>query len=365
MLLGEARSKCEHLAQAPLKPAVAEELHRMLLAKGVHATTAIEGNTLTEEQVRGIVEDNQQVPPSQQYLRVEVENVLNAIGETFNEAMSNTRVELSLEDIAKMNRLVLQGLELPDKVVPGEVRTFDISVGTYFGPPPNECQEMLARMCEWLNEVDFTPEGEHRIPFGILRAIMAHLYIAWIHPFGDGNGRTARCLEFKILVGCGVPSPAAHLLSNHYNKTRAEYYRQLEYASRSGGDVTRFVLYAVRGFVDGMRSQLEGVWNQLYDIAWRDYVHEVFQNLDGPSASRQRKLVLALSILNEPVQPKAIRGKIPSTMSLYAGKSDLTLQRDLTRAIELKLLVRMPEGYVANTSMIRGFAPGMHPGSKR
>ncbi|MCC6745869.1 MAG: Fic family protein, partial [Acidobacteria bacterium] len=43
MLLGEARSKCEHIAGVPLKPAVAERLHRLYLAKGVHATTAIEG----------------------------------------------------------------------------------------------------------------------------------------------------------------------------------------------------------------------------------------------------------------------------------------------------------------------------------
>ncbi len=38
--------------------------------------------------------------------------------------------------------------------------------------------------------------------------------MAWIHPFGDGNGRTARLLEFLILARCGmVPLPAAHLLS--------------------------------------------------------------------------------------------------------------------------------------------------------
>jgi hypothetical protein len=71
--------------------------------------------------------------------------------------------------------------------------------------------------------------------YAILKAMVAHLYLAWTHPFGDGNGRTARLIEFHILLSAGVPSPAAHLFSNHYNQTRAEYYRQLDRASKSGG----------------------------------------------------------------------------------------------------------------------------------
>ena len=52
MNLGAAQSKCEHVANTMLPPEVAQELFVMYLAKGVRATTAIEGNTLTEEQVR-------------------------------------------------------------------------------------------------------------------------------------------------------------------------------------------------------------------------------------------------------------------------------------------------------------------------
>jgi len=46
--LGECLSKCEHLAQIPLKPITAQEMHKLYLAKGVSATTSIEGNTLSE-----------------------------------------------------------------------------------------------------------------------------------------------------------------------------------------------------------------------------------------------------------------------------------------------------------------------------
>ena len=49
MALGEARSKCDHLSNVPVPPSYARELHEITMSKGVHATTAIEGNTLTEE----------------------------------------------------------------------------------------------------------------------------------------------------------------------------------------------------------------------------------------------------------------------------------------------------------------------------
>jgi Fic family protein len=99
--------------------------------------------------------------------------------------------------------------------------------------------------------------------------VVAHLCLAWIHPFGDGNGRTARLVEFQILLGAGVPTPAAHLLSNHYNQTRTEYYRQLDRASKSGGEIVPFIEYAARGFVDGLREQLHKIRDQQWDVSWR------------------------------------------------------------------------------------------------
>ena len=49
--LGEAASKCEHLSRVPLRPATALQVHQLYLAKGAAATTAIEGNTLSEAEV--------------------------------------------------------------------------------------------------------------------------------------------------------------------------------------------------------------------------------------------------------------------------------------------------------------------------
>ena len=121
---------------------------------------------------------------------------------------------------------------------------------------------------------------------------MAHLYIAWIHPFGDGNGRTARLVEYLTLVNSGIPSPAAHLLSNHYNETRSEYYRQLDRSTRSREGAIDFALYALQGFVDGLTAQIETIREQILDVTWTNYVHEQFSNQDSVADTRRRHLVL-------------------------------------------------------------------------
>lgn len=114
----------------------------------------------------------------------------------------------------------------------------------------------------------------------IIKAMIAHLYVAWIHPFGDGNGRTARLLELAILLQACIPLPACHLLSIHYNATQAKYARQLARTSQSGGRVVPFLYYAVQGFLDGLRGQLDMVWKQDLHIVWQNRVYQHFPRQD-------------------------------------------------------------------------------------
>ncbi len=358
MLLGEARSKCEHIASVPLRPDVAQELHSLYMAKGAFATTAIEGNTLTEEQVREHLAGKLKLPPSKEYLAREIDNIIEVFNlVTARCAAGNGR--LSPEIIGDYNARVLQNLELDEGVVPGEVRGHSVVVMRYRGAPAQDCPYLLERLCEWLDNLQKQGEGEDRVMFAILSAILAHLYLAWIHPFGDGNGRTARLLEFQILMSSGIPQPATHLLSNHYNATRAEYYRQLDYASKSGGDVSKFIEYALKGFVEGLRDQLEVIRQQQWDIAWRDFIFRTFKDkhLSSAADDRRRELALALSASNEPVMLGKIWMLSPRMAQAYTTKHERTIQRDLDALIALELVIRTPQGYAANRDKILQFLP--------
>ena len=360
MLLGEACSKCDHISSVPLQPAIAAHLHQLYLAKGALATTAIEGNTLSEDEVVKHLEGKLRLPPSKEYLAREIDNIVvacNRIGEALR---SGHEQKLDVELIKRFNREVLDTLKVEEGVVPGHVRSHSVGVARYRGAPAEDCEYLLDRLCSWLAGPDLSPVNvavEMRMAHAIIRAILAHLYLAWIHPFGDGNGRTARLVEFFILETSGVPSPAAHLLSNHYNQTRSEYYRQLDQASQSGGEVLPFVKYALQGFVDGLRAQLEVVREQQWHVSWQNYVHDRFRSRTSESEVRRRHLVLDLSASSTPVPLSRLAGISPRIAAAYAKKTPKTLSRDVSALIEMGLIEQTADGYKAKTEVILAFLP--------
>ncbi len=126
-------------------------------------------------------------------------------------------------------------------------------------------------------------------------ATLTHLHLTWIHPFGDGNGRISRLLEFELLIRAGVPVPATHLLSDHYNKTRDMYYSILEQTGvRPGYPAEDFVHYKAPGLVDGLREQIAQVQEMQLSIMWQSYVHERFHDQHTQARTRMRDRVLAL-----------------------------------------------------------------------
>ena len=78
------------------------------------------------------------------------------------------------------------------------------------------------------------------------RAIAAHFYLVSIHPFGDGNGRTARAIESFLLYQAGVNAFGFYSLANFYYRERDRYVRELTDARfHHGGELTPFVLFGL------------------------------------------------------------------------------------------------------------------------
>lgn len=358
MLLGEARSKCQHLAGAPLRPDVARRLYDVFLVKGAQATTAIEGNTLTEEQVAGILEGTFKAPPSRAYQEREVRNVIDALQEIADQVRNREAPEITKDLICEFNRRLLNDTDHEPDAVPGRVRVHEVVVANYRGAPAEDCEHLLTRLAEWL-ESDLFESDDPDIKFALVmaRAIYAHLYIAWLHPFGDGNGRTARLLEFLILARSGlVPLPAAHLLSNHYNLTRDQYYRQLARASQARSTID-FVTYAAQGFVDGIRDQIDQVRELQLEVTWINFVHETMNTFPSSlTRDRQRELVLAMPS-DTHVPKNELKSLTPELAALYATKGPRTLSRDLNRLSDAGLVHRCRLGWRANQFLIRAFLP--------
>lgn len=361
---GEAHSKCQHLAGVPLKPLVAQSISRVYLVKGVHATTAIEGNTLSEEEVGEIVAGKRAVvPPSLEYQETEVRNVLNAVSVIDAAMEDGVRLPLTPGRICELNLRVLDGTELEPGVIPGRLREASVTVGQgrYRGAPAQDVRYLVDRLCEWLNGPQFVSDDpEQQFALALTQAVMAHVYLAWVHPFGDGNGRTARLVEAQILSQSGlVPEPAINLLSDHYNRTRDRYYRLLDEASKRMpvGDLRPFLAYSAQGFTDRLREQIDRIREEQVRVAWINYVFEIMDSEPNTAtAERRRKLVFDL----DPHIPTP-KSKIPELSGrlalMYAGKGGRTLTRDVNVLSSLGLIRKADKGWVANMRIIEAFLP--------
>jgi Fic family protein len=359
-LLGAAESKCKHMTGIPLPPDAMRRLLKVYMRKGVHATTAIEGNTLSLEDVGKIMDGAMgKFPLSQKYQITEVKNVVNACNNIAAHIDDDDFSKITPEQIKTDNNTILQKLTLKPEVVPGEIRDYPVVVQAYRGAPAQDCEYLLRRLCEWLNE-DWGLGEDRLVAEGILKAILGHLYTAWIHPFGDGNGRTARMLELRLLMAAGIPMTAAHLLSNYYNETRPQYYNALARSSMDKDNgIQNFVMYALQGFVDALDAQIKVILSEQLDLIWVNYVHSFFSDKKTAALTRQKELLLDISRMSTPMKYDELKLRLSiKTLMPYKDKTDRAFIRDINGLLKANLLLKRENGKVAaNKNIMRSFLP--------
>jgi Fic family protein len=330
-------------------------LMAIYFAKGVNATTAIEGNTLSEDEVLKRLTGQLELPLSKEYLGKEIDNMIAAYNGVVAAVAEGRHVAVSIETLCNLNSQILDGLKLEPGVVAGKLRHHDVAAGPYRAAPHQDVPELLRTLCEWL-ETGFEPsQDDQGIPYAFMRAVVAHIYVEWIHPFGDGNGRLGRLVEFLVLISSGVPLPAAHILTSHYNDTRTEYYRQLNEASRNGGDLRPFLTYAAQGFVDGLTGAIKHLHEQQERLMWQALVDEEFaKKKHTPTSNRQRLLALELGRSRESLTRTELRRLISDE---YEGKTTRTVTRDINQLMRLGFIRSSAGRYRANLSLVRGMRP--------
>jgi Fic family protein len=360
--LGQSESIIQAISSAPIKPEYRKQLLSVSLRKGARATTAIEGNTLSEEEVAR-VDAGEKLPPSKEYLQIEVKNVITALNQIRAEVIAeNKAFVLSCELIERFNYFVGKDLGEHFQGIPGKFRAagHNVVVGAYRPPPGTDAAPLMIRFCEWMKETFRYEEGTQSFSDQVLQAIVAHVYLAMIHPFGDGNGRTARLIEFYILLRAGLPDIASHILSNHYNETRQEYYRQLDRCVRER-DLSGFIHYAVLGFRDGLRSVLEVVQKNLLETTWHKLIYDVLDSKKATGKTRaivKRRRTLALQF---PVDKWQTTEELIDGSGIlareYTRLSVTTLMRDLAELEKLELIVKEKDKYKGNIDIMRGYMP--------
>lgn len=363
--LGQCAAIIESLKYLPLAPDVREELLKVSLIKGAMATTAIEGNTLSEAEVRRIHEGTSDIAPSRKYLEQEVRNVLDALNSILSDVIVSDAISpVTTDMIRTFNSHVGRNLGNAFEAVPGRFRDNEVIVGAYRPPDHRDVGALVAMMCEWLGrEFGFSSGSRQGFRTGVIEAIIAHVYLVWIHPFGDGNGRTARLLEFYLLLRSGLPDICSHALSNHYNNTRSEYYRQLSCAGRMN-DLTDFISYAVQGLLDGLHEILSLAQGHQLKVCWNNYVHSQFDSVRVSKPVRKRCIALLTGM--ELFKAYRLKELVCSSVQIAGAYGSLTaraVKRDVGILKEHNLLVEVDGAYRINSDILLDRLPRCRKGS--
>jgi Fic family protein len=350
-MLGKVEAIVDAISGLPILPEFRQSLHTLSLRKGAQATTAIEGNTLTDEDVQR-VQAGEVLPVSKEYEQRELQNIMEAFNTLLKEILGSEKVEMiTPELLQRFHEMIGRGLGARFHAVPGQFASSQRVVGPYRAPTPEHVRALVEQLCIWLRREFHYPN--QTFSDAVIQSIVTHLYIEWIHPFDDGNGRTGRLVEFYILMRAGLPSMASHLLANHYNDTRAKYYHLIQHAGETQ-NLTPFLLYAVGGLVDGLMKTLEAIHENAMEQMWRVLVYGKFDALKPERRGafrRRRSLALALP-LERSISYDDIPNLTPELATAYAEANPRTVQRDIRELVAMDLAVRNAGLIKANRKLL-------------
>jgi len=211
-----------------------------------HASTAIEGNPLTLEQVRAL-EEGRELSAVDERPKREVLNYFAGLRYVEKHARKKA---IRHEDIFELHRLLAD--TVMDQGQAGRYRTIGVRVGRHFPPAALAVSGLMFELLEWWNKksVELSP---------VLSSAILHYQFEWIHPFADGNGRTGRALALWELYRRGFDSHHIFSIDEYYWEDRPAYYDALDGVRRAGEDLTGWLEYCA----EGLRQTLERTWTRM------------------------------------------------------------------------------------------------------
>ena len=362
--LGECHALVDTLRYLPLSNALRQKLLQVSLIKGAMATTAIEGNTLTEKEALDIINNKSEIPPSRKYQETELRNVIEAMNAIFDDVgRHNITAPIFKGLLCSFNQMV--GKDLGDSYdgIPGRIRQTFVSVGNYHAPDYKHLDEILDMFTDWLRrEFHFSQKEKSDFADSLIEAIVAHVYIAWIHPFCDGNGRTARLTEFYILLRAGFPNICSHILSNFYNTTRSRYYQEIINATKTR-DLSAFIAYAVEGLRDGLEDVMKSVVNHQLFNAWNMTSLTTIEAIPKASASHKERLrgIVKIFSLSQKYTARDIIARLYTMNGLSMKTNERNTARDIKILLEAGLLEKDGDQYSANIKALVDLLPERRP----
>jgi Fic family protein len=243
-------------SQGKLTPDVLKQIQKYFRIKNIHHSNAIEGNRLDYGETRMVVEQGLTITGKPLKDTLEAKNLAHAM-DFFEELVSKKDKPITAHDVRQIHAAILQGIDDDNG---GKYRLSDVEIsGSQYKPPTYiRVPDEMEKLCNWLEQITATSYEAKVSP--VVLACAAHTWFVYIHPFVDGNGRTARILMNLVLMRHGYP------ISIITRDDRARYYDALETSHSS--DLTPFISLVTDTLEESLDEYERAVRDQLDKTEW-------------------------------------------------------------------------------------------------
>lgn len=310
--IGRIEAAKEVIENAPLVPAYEAKFRQEAVIRTVHHGTHIEGNQLDTGEVAAVLEGQEVVAKDR-----DIQEVLN-YRKVLNYIDRRSRA-IAEKDLLLIHKLTVDKVLPPEKagkyrssqVVVKNSKTGEIS----FRPPTaGKVASLVKDFLNWLasdESVDVHP---------VLSAGITHYVLAYIHPFVDGNGRTARALATMVLFTRGYDIKKFFSLEEYFDRNAKRYYETLQAVSNQKAELTEKDLTVwLEYFCEGLAEELERVKERVRKLS-----------LDSRLKGRTGQIILSerqLKLVEYIEQYGSVSNR--QWRSLLRDYSDDTILRDL------------------------------------
>jgi len=291
----------------------------------------IEGNNTTiTEYIESKLSESKVVASSIREIQ-NIEKAMAFIEENVNDSPINRAF------LSEMHKMIVVDLQAPPDgegdATPGHYRKVNLKINKSSHKPPDwlKVEDYMNELIEFVNKED-------RPKYDLLKTAIAHHRFVWIHPFGNGNGRTVRLFTYAMLVKAGfnvnvgrIINPTAVFCSN-----RNDYYTFLAEADRGSTEgLTRWIEYVLKG----LKDEIEKVDKLLdYNFLKKEIL------LPSINHSLERRLITEIEskILKKVIDKQVISAS--DIKEFFPGKVDAEVSRQIRKLIDNKMLIPEKEG---------------------
>lgn len=344
-LLVEIKTIFNILKNIPLTPEINNKLKVELIKKSIFSTAAIEGNPLKENEVDEILNNNVENNKfNQNKSKQEILNLKTLYDKLVNANTEN--ILISENQIKEYHYIITNNIDYQENS-PGNYRNTKVVVGDNdhggIYRPPVILEDIINLMKKY---IEFINSDSMLKTEPLLRPAYAHFYLAMIHPFRDGNGRTSRFVEAWLLSKYGYHF-LAPILSNYYYNNIDTYYSVFS-ETRKEKNMTSFFKFYLKACISSLKFLSENINTHIYKIIFLDHINNLKNN--NNISLRQKTL---LEFIFEDSQPISLNlfCSVAKYKLLYSNISTETIRRDLKKLKEIGILKQIDKNtYSINTN---------------